>query len=167
MTLSHDFVSHHNNILLRLSIALIYHFVPNGLPFQYTKPHSSIIRNRLSTSHCWEIHQPLSHLLRGLLVAISFVGKRSLRYHYHHPTIFPFIGKQPSLIWFHWGFRFLLIALQLRANDLVIIQINLRQVSSFTQSIRLLELPYRWWEYGLLDAISTAPWCLIGPVAEI
>ena len=34
-----------------------------------------------------------------------------------------------------------LIALRLRANDWVILQINPSQVSSFTRSLRLLELP--------------------------
>ena len=52
-----------------------------------------------------------------------------------------------------------LIALQLRANDWVILQINPSQVSSFTQSLRPLEPPCGWWEYDLLDVTSTAPWC--------
>ena len=50
-----------------------------------------------------------------------------------------------------------LIALQLRANDWVILQINPSQVSSFTQSLRPLEPPCGWWEYDSLDATSTAP----------
>ena len=36
-----------NNIPLNPPIALIYHFIPIGLLSQYTKPHSSIARNRL------------------------------------------------------------------------------------------------------------------------
>ena len=37
-----------NNILLSPPIALAYHLVPDGLPFQYTKPHSFIIEKRTS-----------------------------------------------------------------------------------------------------------------------
>ena len=56
------------------------------------------------------------------------------------------------------GIESSLIALQLRANDWVILQINPSQVSSFTQNLRPLELPCEWWEYDSLDATSTAPW---------
>ena len=111
-----------NNILLSPPIALTYYL--DGSLFQYTKSYSSIVGSRLPISHCWEAHQPLSHLLRSLPAAILFVGKRSLYHLYCHPTIFPFVGKRPSLIWFCWGFISPLIALRLRANDLVIIQIN-------------------------------------------
>ena len=52
-----------------------------------------------------------------------------------------------------------LIALRLRADDWVILQINPSLVSSFTQSLRPLEPPCGWWEYDSLDATSTAPWC--------
>ena len=55
------------------------------------------------------------------------------------------------------GTGFSLIALQLRANDWVILQINFSQVNSFTQSLRPLEPSCGWWEYNLLDAMSTAP----------
>ena len=57
------------------------------------------------------------------------------------------------------GTRSSLIALQLRADDWVILQINPSQVSSFTRSLRPLELPCGWWKYDSLDATSTAPWC--------
>ena len=50
-----------------------------------------------------------------------------------------------------------LIALQLQANDWVILQINPSQISSFTRNLRPLEPPCGWWEYDLLDAMSTAP----------
>ena len=50
-----------------------------------------------------------------------------------------------------------LIALRLQANDWVILQINPSQVSSFTQSLKPLKPPCGWWEYNLLDAMSTAP----------
>ena len=99
-----------NNILLSLSIALTYCLIPDGSPFWYTKPHSSIVGNRLS----------YIALLKSLPAVISFIGKRSHR----HPTIFLFIRQRPSLIWFRWGSRSSLIILQLRADDLVIIQIN-------------------------------------------
>ena len=142
-----------NNILLSPPIALTYCLIPDGSPFQYTKSHLSIVGTWLS----------YIALLRSLSAAIPFVGKRS----HHHPTIFPFVGKRPSLIWFCWGSRSPFIALQLQANDLVIIQINSSQVSSFTQSLRPLELPCGWWEHGLLDATSTAPWCSVAPVAAM
>ena len=96
-----------SDISLSPTIALTNCLVPDGSLFQYTKPHSSIVGNRLS----------YIALLRNLPAAIPFVGKRSHR----HSTIFPFVGKGPSLIWFHWGSKSSLIALQLRANDLVII----------------------------------------------
>ena len=140
-----------NNIPLSLPIALTYCF--DGSSFWYTKPHSSIIGNQLPTLHCWE----------ALPAAIPFVRKHS----HCHSTIFPFVGKQPSLIWFYWGTRSLLIALQLRANNLVIIQIKLSRVNSFIQNLRPLEPPCGWWKYGLLDAISTALWYLIAPVAAM
>ena len=50
------------------------------------------------------------------------------------------------------------IALQLRANDWVILQINPSQVSSFIQSLRPLKPPCGWEEYNLLDVISMASW---------
>ena len=141
-----------NEIPLSLPIVLTYCL--DGSPFWYTKPHSSTVGNRPS----------YIALLKSPPAAIPFVGKHSFR----HPTIFPFVGKWPSLIWFCWGFRSLLIALQLQADDLIIIQINPSQVSSFTQSLRPLEPPYRWWwEYNLLDVASTALWCLIAPVAAM
>ena len=40
-----SFVILFNNIQLSPLIVLTYHFVPNGLLFQYTKPHLSIIGN--------------------------------------------------------------------------------------------------------------------------
>ena len=144
-----------SNILLSPPIAFTYCF--DGLSFWYTKPHSSIIENQLPILHCW----------KALPAAILFVGKHSLRHPYCHPTIFSFVRKRPSLIWFRWRTRSLLIALQLQANNLVIIQINLSRVSSFTQSLRPLEPPCGWWEYSLLDAISMAPWCSIAPVAAM
>ena len=52
-----------------------------------------------------------------------------------------------------------LIALRLRADDWVILQINPSLVSSFTRSLRPLEPPCGWWEYNSLDATNTAPWC--------
>ena len=134
-----------NDILLSPPIALIYRL--NGSLFWYTKPHSSIIRNRLPTLPCWE----------ALPATIPFVGKRSPRDSYRHPIIFPFFGKQLSLIWFRWGIRSPLIVLQLRADNLFIIQINPSQVNSFTQSLKPLEPPCGWWEYSSLDATSTAP----------
>ena len=59
-----------NNISLSPPIALTYCLVPDGSPFQYTKPHSSIIGNRLS----------YIAVLRNPPAAISFVEKRSLCY---------------------------------------------------------------------------------------
>ena len=51
------------------------------------------------------------------------------------------------------------IALRLRANDWVILQINPSQVSSFTWSLRLLKPLCGWWEYDSLNVMNTAPWC--------
>ena len=132
-----------NDIPLSLPITLTYYLVPDGSSFWCTIPYSSIIGNCLS----------YIVLLKSPLAAILFVEKRSLR----HPSILPFIGKQPSLIRFRWGFRCLFIALQFQADDYVIIQINPSQVNSFTQSLRPLEPQCEWWEYGLLDAINMAP----------
>ena len=57
-----------NDIPLSPPIALTHYFVPDGLPFWYTKPYSSIVGN------------PLSYiaLLRSAPAAIPFVGKHSL-----------------------------------------------------------------------------------------
>ena len=124
-----------NNISLSPPIALTYCLIPDGSLFWYTKPHLSIVGNRPS----------YIALLRSPPAAIPFIGKRSLRHLYRHPTIFPFIRKWPFLMWFYWRSRSLFIALQLQANDLVIIQINLSKVSSFTQSLKPLEPLYGWW----------------------
>ena len=142
-----------NDIPRSLPIALTCCLIPDGSLFQYTKPHLSIVRNRLS----------YIALLRSLPAAIPFVGKRS----YRHSIIFSFVRKWLSLIWFRWRSRSLFISLQLQADNLVIIQINPSQVSSFTQSFRPLEPPCGWWEHGSLDATSTAPWCLVAPVAAM
>ena len=73
------------NIPLSLLIVLIYHFIPNGSLFKYTKLYSSIVENGpfyiellkssptvillsshllgigFSTLHYWKAHQPSSH----------------------------------------------------------------------------------------------------------
>ena len=59
-----------NNITLSPPIALTYCLVSDGSPFQYTKPHSSIVGNWLS----------YIALLRSPPAAILFVGKRTSRY---------------------------------------------------------------------------------------
>ena len=72
---------------------------------------------------------------------------------------FPICWEMTFLDLIPLGTRSSLIALQLRANDWVILQINPSLVSSFTRSLRPLEPPCGWWEYDSLDATSTAPWC--------
>ena len=59
-----------NDIPLSLPIALTYHFVLDGSPFWYTKPHSSIVGNWFS----------YIALLRSPPAAIPFVEKRTSRY---------------------------------------------------------------------------------------
>ena len=49
---SRDLVSHYNDISLSPPFALTYHLVSDGSIFQYTKPYSSIVGNRLPTLHC-------------------------------------------------------------------------------------------------------------------
>ena len=70
-----------------------------------------------------------------------------------------FLDSIPLKIWSFF------IVLQLQANNWIILQINLNQVNSFTQSLRPLKLLCKWWEYDLLDTVSTAPWYLIGSIA--
>ena len=109
-----------NDIPLNLPIALTYCLIPDGSLFWYTKPHLSIIGNRLPILHCWEVHKPLSHLLRSPLAAILFVGKRSL----HYPTAVLISTHQYPIDWdatffdsISLGFGSPLIALQLWADD--------------------------------------------------
>ena len=53
-----------NDIPLSPTIALAYHFVSNGSPFWYTKPHPSIVEKRTSRYPiCWEALHPSSYLL--------------------------------------------------------------------------------------------------------
>ena len=59
-----------NNILLSPPIAYTYCLVPDGSPFRYTKPHSSIVGNWLS----------YIALLESPPAAIPFVEKRTSRY---------------------------------------------------------------------------------------
>ena len=88
-----------NNIPLSLPIALTYCLVLDGSPFWYTKPHSSIVGNRLS----------YIALLRSPPAAIPFVGKRTSRY----PSIIllqfqflltniPFVGTRPFFFRIRW-----------------------------------------------------------------
>ena len=102
-----------NNILLSLPIALTYQLVSNSSSFQYTKPHSSIVGNRLS----------YIVLLRSALAAIIFVRKRFFR----HLTMVLIFTHQYPIYWdaiffdsILLEFRSPFIAFQLRANDMVI-----------------------------------------------
>ena len=53
-----------NNIPLSPSIALAYHLVPDGSPFQYTKLHPSVVEKCISRYPiCWEALHPSSYLL--------------------------------------------------------------------------------------------------------
>ena len=101
-----------NNILFSPSIALIYHFVPDGSLFQYIKPHLSIVGNRLS----------YIALLKRVLAAISFVRKCS----FHHPTLLLISIHHHPIFWnvtyfdsIPLRFESPLIALQLQAHDAV------------------------------------------------
>ena len=60
-----------NNILLSLLIVFIYHFVLNGLFFQYAKPHLSIIGN------CFFY----IILLKNVLAIILFIEKYTICYY--------------------------------------------------------------------------------------
>ena len=77
-----------NNIPLSPPIALIYHFCSWRLAFLM---HQTSFINLLEidslSSHRWNApsHHP-----------------------YYHPTIFPFVGKRLSLIWFRWELDLLL-----------------------------------------------------------
>ena len=81
-----------NDISLSLPIAFTYCLIPDGSPFQYTKPHSSIIGNWFS----------YIALLRSIPAAIPSVGKRTSRYpsvillqFWFLLTNIPFVGTQP------------------------------------------------------------------------
>ena len=102
-----------NDILLSLPIALTYCLILDGPSFQYTKSYSSI---------CWKLASYIV-LLRSLLVAILFIGKRSL----HHPTAVLISTHQHPICWditffdlIPLGFESPLIALQLQADDVFI-----------------------------------------------
>ena len=70
-----------NNIPLSSPITFTYYLIPDGSPFQYTKPHLSIIKNCLS----------YIALLRSAPAVLPFVGKRTIRYH----TLFGLISLLP------------------------------------------------------------------------
>ena len=128
-----------------------------------TKPHSSIVGNQSS----------YIILLRNLLAAILFVEKLTSHYHICWEALF--LSSYHLLIcWettfldlIRWRSKSLLITLRLRANNLVIIQINPSQVSSFIWSLKPLEPPCGWGKYGLLDVTSTASLCSIALVAAM
>ena len=73
-----SFVIIFNNIPLNPPIALTYHFVPNSLPFQYTKPYSSICWKLTLFHHIAETLPAVillsSHLLKNNLLWFDFVG---------------------------------------------------------------------------------------------
>ena len=53
-----------NNIPSGPPIAFIYHLIPDGSPFQYIKPHPSIVEKRTSRySICWKVLHSSSYLL--------------------------------------------------------------------------------------------------------
>ena len=90
-----------NDISLSPPIALTYHFDPDSLPFQCTKPHSSI---------CWEstLFHHIAETLPTVIPTVILLSSHLL-------------GMQPSLIGSRSGSRSLFKALQLRANDWVIL----------------------------------------------
>ena len=90
-----------NDILLSPPIILAYHFISDGSSFRYTKPYSSIY---------WE-STLLYHIVETLPAVISTVILL-----FSH-----LLGMQPSLIGSRWGSRSPFKALQLRANDWVIL----------------------------------------------
>ena len=77
-----------NNILLSPPITLIYHFYSWRLTL-LMHPTSFIYLLKIDSpsSYCWNVPS---------------------RHPYYHPTIFPFVGKRPSLIWFRWELDLLL-----------------------------------------------------------
>ena len=102
-----------NNILLSPLIALTNYLIPDDSSFWYTKPHLSIVENRLF----------YIALLRSAPAAILFVGKHSL----HHPIAVSFSTYQHPIcldVTFFDSISFrsgsLFIALQLQADDKVI-----------------------------------------------
>ena len=74
-----------NDIPLSPPIALTHRLIPNDSLFRYTKPHLSIVGNRLS----------YIALLRSAPAAIPFVGKRSLC----HPTAVSIPTHQHPVCW--------------------------------------------------------------------
>ena len=138
MTLSRDFINHHlekhstksiDHTYLSLLFLTIYPFNASNLIYLF-------IGNRLSFITLLKYSQPSSLLsFYYLLICweMTFLDSIPLK-----------TGSS-------------LIALQLQANNWVILQINPSQVSSFPWSLRPLELPCGWWKYNLLDATSTAP----------
>ena len=140
MTLSRDLVSHH-------------------LEQHSTKSTDRTYLSLLFLTACLFNAPNLIHLFVGNWLSFITSLKRSqpssLLSSYHLPICWEttFLDSIPL------GTGSSLIALRLRANDWVILQINPSQVNSFTQSLRPLEPPCGWWEYDSLDATSTAPWC--------
>ena len=88
-----------NDIPLSPPIALTYRLVPDGSLFWYTKPHSSIIGNRLS----------YIALFKSPAAAIPFVEKRTSRYpsvillqFWFLLTNIPFVGTRTFFFWIRW-----------------------------------------------------------------
>ena len=77
-----------NDIPLSPPIALTYHFCSWRLAFS--------------------IHQTSFIYLLGIDSPSSHCRNAPSRHPYCHPTIFPFVEKRPSLIWFRWELDFLL-----------------------------------------------------------
>ena len=125
MTLSRDFISHH-------------------LEQYSTKSTDCIYLSLLFLTACFFDAPNLIHLFVGNRLSFITLLKRSqpssLLSSYHLPICWEttFLDSIPL------GTGSSLIALRLRADDWVILQINPSQVSSFTRSLRPLEPPCGW-----------------------
>ena len=136
---SRDLVSHHIQRHSTKSTNQTYHhLVSDGSPFRYTKPHSSIVGNRLS----------YIALLRSPPAAIPFVGKRTSRY--------------PSVILLQ--FRFLLtniplLGLDLSSSGSVGIRITPQSlaIDEGLQNRTSLGWRLRWEDVTLLQSVGVRP----------
>ena len=79
-------------VIISPPIALIYHFVSDGLPFRYIKPHPSIVGNCLS----------YIALLRSIPAVILFVEKRTIR-HYILLGLASTLLPPPLPLYNHWA----------------------------------------------------------------
>ena len=111
------------DILLNLSIVLIYHLISNGSSFKYIKPHLFIIGNRFS-----------------YIALLKNVSARYLCY----SIIFPFVEIQFFLVKYYWDLDLLLWLYNCKLMTQSFYRLTLAYISSLycNEEISLIHIKF-------------------------